>query len=121
MSRTWWTAWRPDSIPKNGTYMRKPLDKDVTSIAAVLKETNLPGMFAVFQKDGTLIYGSPGKVNFLVDWVDSFDSPTPVKIRGKGGDYFTGMFYSIPDENIYIIGAVSWKMLFGSMVLLVTV
>lgn len=108
-------------VQPDGTYMRKPLDKDVTSIAAVLKETNLPGMFAVFQKDGTLIYGSPGKVNFLVDWVDSFDSPTPVKIRGKGGDYFTGMFYSIPDENIYIIGAVSWKMLFGSMVLLVTV
>lgn len=110
--------WR---VQPDGTYMKKPLDEDVNSIAAVLKEMNLPGLFAVFRKDGTLIYGSPGKVNFLIDWVNSFDSPTPVKVRSKGGDYFTGMFYSIPDENIYIIGAVSWKMLFGSMVLLVTV
>ena len=109
------------NIQPDGTYRRKPLDRDVTAIAAVLKEMNLPGMFAVFHKDGTLIYGSPGKVSFLVDWMDSFDSPTPVKVRSKGGDYFTGMFYSIPDEDIYIIGAVSWKTLFGSMVLLVTV
>ena len=82
-------------VQPDGTYMKKPLDEDVNSIAAVLKEMNLPGLFAVFRKDGTLIYGSPGKVNFLIDWVNSFDSPTPVKVRSKGGDYFTGMFLSL--------------------------
>ena len=109
------------NIQLDGTRRKKLLDRDVTAIAAVLKEMNLPGMFAVFHEDGTLIYGSPGKVDFLVDWMDSFDSPTPVKVRSKDGDYYTGMFYSITDYNIYIIGAVSWKTLFGSMVLLVTV
>lgn len=57
-------------VQPDGTYMKKPLDEDVNSIAAVLKEMNLPGLFAVFRKDGTLIYGSPGKVNFLIDWVN---------------------------------------------------
>ena len=96
-------------------------EKDVRSIAALFSEMNLPVMFAVFHRDGKLLYGSPGKVAFLMDWVESFDSPSPVKIRSYSGDYYTGMFYSIPDENIYIIGAVSWRTLFGSMVLLVTV
>ena len=110
-----WNIDTPDST------MRITAARDVDAIAELFSEMKLPGMFAVFTKDGKLLYGTPGKVNFLKNWIDSFDSATPKRIRTEGGSYYTGMFYSIPDEGIYIIGAVSWKNLFGSMVLLVIV
>ena len=93
---------------------------DAASMGQLLSEMDIPGLFAVFHKDGAIIYESPGEIEFLYKWKDSFNSRTPVKIHDKIGSYYTGVRYDIPNENIYIIGAVSWEMLFGTMVLLVS-
>ncbi len=93
---------------------------DSATMNQLLSAMDIPGLFAVFHKDGTLIYESPGEVEFLHKWKDSFNSRTPVKIYDKVGSYYTGVRYDIPNESIYVIGAVSWEMLFGTMVLLVS-
>ena len=93
---------------------------DAATMSQLLSEMDIPGLFAVFSKNGAVIYESPGEIEFLHKWEDSFSSRTPVKIHDKIGSYYTGVRYDIPNENIYIIGAVSWEMLFGTMVLLVS-
>ena len=93
---------------------------DAATMSQLLSEMDIPGLFAVFSKNGAVIYESPGEIEFLHKWEDSFNSRTPVKIHDKIGSYYTGVRYDIPNENIYIIGAVSWEMLFGTMVLLVS-
>lgn len=93
---------------------------DAAAMSQLLSEMNIPGLFAVFHKDGALIYESPGGAEFLRKWKDSFGSRAPVKIYDNVGSYYTGVRCDIPDENIYVIGAVSWEMLFGTMVLLVS-
>ncbi|MDO5116120.1 MAG: histidine kinase [Synergistaceae bacterium] len=109
------------NITSDADYMNNRLEKDRDEMAELLKGVVLPGTFAVFSRNGTLIYGTPGEVNLLADRDELFDSQRPVKIRGGRGRYYTGMFYPLPDKNLYIIGAVSWQALFGLMVLLVTI
>ncbi len=99
---------------------RGVVEGDITSVRSLLGEMDIPGLFAVFRKDGSVIYESPGDISFLFKWKDSFSGRAPVKIHDKIGSYYTGMRYEIPNENIYIIGAVSWETLFGTMVLLVS-
>lgn len=93
---------------------------DTEKMARILNEMDFPGLFAVFHRDGAVIYESRGEIEFLHKWKEAFNSRRPVKIQDKVGSYYTGMRYDIPNENIYIIGAVSWEMLFGMMVLLVS-
>lgn len=96
------------------------VEGDTETIQALLGAMDIPGLFAVFHTNGAVVYESPGEVAFLHKWKGSFNSRVPVKIHDKIGSYYTGVRYDIPDENIYVIGAVSWEMLFGTMVLLVS-
>ncbi len=96
------------------------VEGDTESMNALLRAMDIPGLFAVFYEDGVPIYASPGAAVFFSEWKDSFSSRKPVKIHDKAGSYYTGVRYDIAGENMYVVGAVSWEMLFGTIVLLVT-
>ncbi|MEG1603296.1 MAG: histidine kinase [Cloacibacillus sp.] len=108
------------SIVKAGA-KNVPVARDINTMASLLSEMNLPGIFVVVQDDGDLVYGTPGQVNLLMEHAADFNALAPVKIRVSGGHYLTGMTYRIPSERLYIVAAVQWQKLFGPMVLLVSV
>lgn len=108
------------NIHRDGGQQKLSWD-DAGAINSLLSAMDIPGMFAVFHKDGGLVYCSPGDADFLMERRDGFSAGAPLKIRDRFGRYYTGMKYAISGENLYIVGAVSWEMLFGSMVLLVTI
>ena len=56
---------------------------DAATMSQLLSEMDIPGLFAVFSKNGAVIYESPGEIEFLHKWESSFNSRTPVKIHDK--------------------------------------
>ena len=108
------------NVMRNGV-KSVPVARDVSTIASLLSEMDLPGMFVVLQDDGDLVYGTPGRANVIMERMDDFNSPVPVTVRISGTNFLTGMKLAIPTERLSIIAAVQWEKLFGSMVILVNV
>lgn len=84
-------------------------------------EMAVPGMFAIFDSDGNLIYGS-SDVNILsIIWDRPISVMSPQKIRGPDGKFYTISVYPMLQRNLFVLAAVSWDKLLGPMVSLTTV
>lgn len=83
-------------------------------------DLSIPGMFAVFDKAGTLIYGTPNVPLLSILWDEPVMGMTPQKIHGPDGSYYTIAVYPVLRRDLYVLAAVSWDQLLGPMVTLTT-
>ena len=83
-------------------------------------EMAVPGMFAVFDSDGNLVYGSPDVTILSIIWDMPISVMSPQKIRGPDGRWYTIAVYPMLRRNLFVLAAVSWDKLLGPMVSLTT-
>lgn len=83
-------------------------------------EMAVPGMFAVFDIDGNLIYGSSDVDILSIIWDRPVSVMSPEKIRGPDGRFYTIAVYPMLQRNLFVLAAVSWDKLLGPMVSLTT-
>lgn len=86
----------------------------------ITEDLPIPGMFAVFDQFGTLLYGTPDVPLLSVLSNQPFANRTPSKIRGPDGSFYTIAIYPVHRKNLYVLAAVSWNQLLGPMVTLTT-
>lgn len=84
-------------------------------------EMAVPGMFAVFDSEGNLVYGSPDVTILSIIWDMPISVMSPQKIRGPDGRWYTIAVYPMLQRNLFVLAAVSWDKLLGPMVTLTTV
>ena len=84
-------------------------------------EMAVPGMFAVFDSEGNLVYGSPDVTILSIIWDMPISVMSPKKIRGPDGRWYTIAVYPMLQRNLFVLAAVSWDKLLGPMVTLTTV
>lgn len=80
----------------------------------------VPGMFAVFDGDGNLIYGTSNVTILSIIWDKPISVMSPQKISGPDGKFYTIAVYPMLQRNLYVFAAVSWDKLLGPMVSLTT-
>lgn len=80
----------------------------------------VPGMFAVFDSDGNLIYGTSDVTILSIIWDKPLTIMSPEKIRGPDGRFYTIAVYPMLQRNLFVLAAVSWDKLLGPMVSLTT-
>lgn len=83
-------------------------------------EMAVPGMFAVFDSDGNLIYGTSDVTILSIIWNKPITTMSPQKIRGPDGRFYTIAVYPMLQRNLFVMAAVSWDKLLGPMVSLTT-
>ena len=83
-------------------------------------EMAVPGMFAVFDSDGNLIYGTSDVTILSIIWNKPIATMSPQKIRGPDGRFYTIAVYPMLQRNLFVLAAVSWDKLLGPMVSLTT-
>ncbi|MGD9666053.1 MAG: sensor histidine kinase [Synergistaceae bacterium] len=83
-------------------------------------EMAVPGMFAVFDSDGNLIYGTSDITTLSIIWDKPITIMSPQKIRGPDGRFYTIAVYPMLQRNLFVLAAVSWDKLLGPMVSLTT-
>ncbi|MEA4871957.1 MAG: sensor histidine kinase [Synergistaceae bacterium] len=83
-------------------------------------EMAVPGMFAVFDSDGNLIYGTSDVTILSIIWNKPIATMSPQKIRGPDGKFYTIAVYPMLQRNLFVLAAVSWDKLLGPMVSLTT-
>ena len=83
-------------------------------------EMAVPGMFAVFDSDGNLIYGTSDDTILSIIWNKPIATMSPQKIRGPDGRFYTIAVYPMLQRNLFVLAAVSWDKLLGPMVSLTT-
>ncbi len=83
-------------------------------------EMAVPGMFAVFDSDGNLIYGTSDVTILSIIWDKPLTIMSPEKIRGPDGRFYTIAVYPMLQRNLFVLAAVSWDKLLGTMVSLTT-
>ncbi len=83
-------------------------------------EMAVPGMFAVFDSDGNLIYGTSDVTILSIIWNKPIATMSPQKIRGPDGRFYTVAVYPMLQRNLFVLAAVSWDKLLGPMVSLTT-
>lgn len=108
-------------LHRGGSAHDLPVARDVNTIASLLSEMDLPGMFVVLRNNGEMVYGTPGTSKIIMEHLKELDTTKPVRVRLSGTQFITGMKYELPTESLTIVAAVAWAKLFGSMVLLVSV
>ena len=103
-------TWRPNQfgLPSGGL-------SDMIS-----SEMNVPGMFAIFDEDGTLLYGTPDVPILSMLWNQPLNVMAPQKIRGPNGNFYTISVYPVLRRNLYVLAAVQWDQLLGPIVSLAT-
>jgi signal transduction histidine kinase len=80
----------------------------------------VPGMFAVFDSEGNLIYGTSDVTILSIIWDKPVAVMSPQKIRGPDGRFYTIAVYPMLQRNLFVLAAVSWDKLLGPMVALTT-
>ena len=83
-------------------------------------EMAVPGMFAVLDSDGNLIYGTSDVTILSIIWDKPLTIMSPEKIRGPDGRFYTIAVYPMLQRNLFVLAAVSWDKLLGPMVSLTT-
>lgn len=83
-------------------------------------EMAVPGMFAVFDSEGNLIYGTSDVTILSIIWDKPIAVMSPQKIRGPDGRFYTIAVYPMLQRNLFVLAAVSWDKLLGPMVSLTT-
>lgn len=83
-------------------------------------EISVPGMFAVFDDKGNLVYGTSDIRLLSIIWEQPISVTSPKKIRGSDGRFYTIAVYPMLQRNLFVVAAVSWDKLLGPMVSLTT-
>ena len=104
-------SWRPNQFGSSISGLSDFIDGDMA----------VPGMFAILDNTGTLVYGTPDVPLLSILWDQPLNIMSPQKIRGPDGGYYTIAVYPVLQRNLYVLAAVSWNQLLGPMVTLTTV
>jgi signal transduction histidine kinase len=81
-----------------------------------MDDGNLPGMFAVFDSDGNLIYSTSDVKLLSMIWDEPPTSMAPQKVRGPDHKFYTVAVYPVLHKDLFVLAAVSWDKLLGPMV-----
>ncbi len=105
----------------DGTWQPNQYRSQILGLGEMMSdEMAVPGMFAVFDSDGNLIYGSPDVTVLSIIWDRPISIMSPQKIRGPDGRFYTIAVYPMLQRNLFVLAAVSWDKLLGPMVSLTT-
>ncbi len=103
-------TWRPDQFRSH-----------IAGLGGLmLDDSSLPGIFAVFDGEGNLIYGTSDVSLLSILWNQPTYITSTQKIRGPDGHFYSIAVYPILQRNLFVLAAVSWDKLLGPMVLLTT-
>lgn len=105
----------------DGTWQPNQYRSQILGLGEMMSdEMAVPGMFAIFDSDGNLIYGSPDVTLLSIIWDRPISIMSPQKIRGPDGKFYTIAVYPMLQRNLFVLAAVSWDKLLGPMVSLTT-
>ena len=99
-------------------YVMLSFDRNgIKKIAEILSDLNLPGIFAVYRSDGELVYTSYDLdfIQKIIAKLSKNDINRTVRIKTDDGQYYSAMLYPFEDNQLYMVAAVPWNMLFRSM------
>lgn len=87
---------------------------------ALLSGINVPGIFAVFDRSGTMLFGTDEQHVLSFALVNAEKADKEHKISGSDGRIYTVAVHHILERDVAIVAAVAWSDLLGPMVSLST-
>jgi signal transduction histidine kinase len=81
---------------------------------------NVPGFFAVFNKDGGLVYGPTEALPLAADLNQVAYLVGAQKVNGTDGCVYSVTVYPVMQRDLFVMAAVAWRDLLGPMVSLAT-
>ena len=84
-------SWRPNQFGSSISGLSDFIDGDMA----------VPGMFAILDNTGTLVYGTPDVPLLSILWDQPLNIMSPQKIRGPDGGYYTIAVYPVLQSNLY--------------------
>ena len=105
----------------DGTWQPNQYRSRILGLGEMMSDSMaVPGVFAVFDGDGNLIYGTSDVTILSIIWNKPISIMSPQKIRGPNGKFYTIAVYPMLQRNLFVLAAVSWDKLLGPMVPLTT-
>lgn len=83
---------------------------------ALLSGINVPGIFAVFDRSGTMLFGTDEQHVLSFALVNAEKADKEHKISGSDGRIYTVAVHHILERDFAIVAAVAWSDLLGPMV-----
>lgn len=113
------TQW---DLRTDGTWRLKKFRPRLRGLGDLtFEDMNIPGMFAIFDEEGNLVYGTSDIPLLSVIWDQPINAMSTQKIKGPDGKTYTVAVYPILETDLFVLAAVSWDNLFGPMVTLTTI
>ncbi|MCE5201491.1 MAG: sensor histidine kinase [Synergistaceae bacterium] len=112
------TQWE---LRSDGTWLPNQFRSRIGGLSdQALEDINVPGMFAIFDSKGNLVYGTSDISLLSIIWDQPITIMSPQKVRGPDGLLYTVAVYPVLQRDLFVLAAVSWDKLFGTMVPLST-
>jgi signal transduction histidine kinase len=77
---------------------------------------SIPGWVAYINNEGKIIISSPGAINLAALWQQNLPIGSAARVNDKDGQQYTLAVYPVDQGRGYVIAAVSWDQLLGSLV-----
>jgi signal transduction histidine kinase len=77
---------------------------------------SIPGWIAYINNDGKIIMSSPGAANIASIWQQALPIGSAVRVKDKEGNQYTIAICPVAQGRGYIVAAVSWNRLLGTLV-----
>ncbi|MDR1376602.1 MAG: histidine kinase, partial [Synergistaceae bacterium] len=77
---------------------------------------SIPGWVAYINNEGKIIISSPGAVNIASLWKQNPPIGSAARVNDKDGQQYTLAIYPVDQGRGYVVAAVSWDQLLGSLV-----
>ena len=77
---------------------------------------SIPGWIAYLNDEGKIIISSPGSINITAIWQQNLPVGSAVRVSDRDGQQYTLAVYPVSRRGGYVIAAVSWDQLLGSLV-----
>jgi signal transduction histidine kinase len=77
---------------------------------------SIPGWVAYIDNEGKIILSSPGAVNITTIWQQTLPVGSAVRVSDQDGRKYTVAAYPAGQPGGYVVAAVSWDQLLGSLV-----
>jgi signal transduction histidine kinase len=77
---------------------------------------SIPGWVAYINNEGKIIISSPGAKNLAAIWQQNLPIGSATRVSDKDGQQYTLAIYPVDQGRGYVIAAVSWDQLLGSLV-----
>jgi signal transduction histidine kinase len=77
---------------------------------------SIPGWVAYINDEGKIIMSSPGAINIAAIWQQNLPIGSAARVNDKDGRQYTLAVYPVDRGRGYVVAAVSWDQLLGSLV-----